>query len=62
MIGTPITELTVGQSAELKRDCVPAHDHEFAEHRDENPLHSDRTFAKRVAFREADCPGHSDGG
>ena len=63
MIGKPISELTVGQTAELTREVSFRMITDFAGTiGDENPIHSDRTFAKRVSFKEPIAPGILSGG
>ena len=63
MIGRPISELTVGQTAELTRTVTSWMITEFAGAiGDENPLHSDRQFAEGVSFDEPIAPGILTGG
>jgi 3-hydroxybutyryl-CoA dehydratase len=58
MIGRSIRELVVGQTAELKQTITTTAIRDFAETvGDDNPLHADGDFARRVSFREPIAPG-----
>ncbi len=58
MIGRPISELAIGQTAELTRHVTLRMITDFAGTiGDENPVHSDREFARRVKFEEPIAPG-----
>ena len=63
MIGQPIADLTLGQTAELTRTVTPRMITEFADTiGDNNPLHSDQKFAERASFTEPIAPGILTGG
>ncbi|MBM3778465.1 MAG: MaoC family dehydratase [Acidimicrobiia bacterium] len=58
MIGRPIGELSVGQTAELTRTVTRQMISDFAGTvGDHNPLHADPAFARSVKFEEPIAPG-----
>lgn len=58
MIGRPIDELSVGDSAEISRVVSEGDIAEFVDAvGDHNPVHSDQAFAATTPFREPIAPG-----